>query len=330
MVFEGNTAVILISLLGAVSIGGLAFLVLDPLLSDRRRGQQRMKNMAEKKKAAARNRLEDIANQRKRNVADSLKVLEEQQKARSRATLRVRLERAGLRWSPRTFWIVSAVLGLAAGFAVLSSGVSPWVALGALAVGAFGLPRWLLSFLRKRRQIQFLNEFANSLDVIVRGVRAGLPINDCLQMIAREAREPVSGEFRLLVESQRMGVPIDQGLVRMHERTPIPEVNFFAIVLTIQKSSGGNLAEVLGNLSRVLRDRKKMKAKIRALSQEANTSAAIIGALPFLVLAGVYFTSPDYIALLWTHPLGHVMLGGSAIWMTLGVLVMRHMMDFEI
>jgi tight adherence protein B len=192
-----------------------------------------------------------------------------------------------------------------------------------------GLPRWLLKFLRKRRQNKFLAEFANSLDVVVRGVKAGLPVNDCFQMIATEASEPVRGEFRLLVEAQRVGVPLDDGLERMFERMPLPEVNFLAIVMAIQKDSGGNLAEALGNLSKVLRERKKMHGKIRAMSQEAKSSAAIIGSLPILVMGVVYITTPDYITTLWTDPFGQVMLGFSALWMMTGVLVMRKMINFD-
>jgi len=109
----------------------------------------------------------------------------------------------------------------------------------------------------------------------------------------------------------------------------VPEANFFGIVILIQQKAGGNLAEALGNLSRVLRDRKKMKAKIQAMSQEAKASAGIIGALPIAVMTLVYITSPQYISLLWTEPLGRLMLGGSAIWMFTGVMVMKKMINFD-
>jgi tight adherence protein B len=124
-------------------------------------------------------------------------------------------------------------------------------------------------------------------------------------------------------------MPLGEACAKLHERMAVPEANFFGIVIAIQQKSGGNLSEALGNLSRVLRDRKKMKAKIQAMSMEAKASAAIIGALPVIVMLLVYITSPDYISLLWTHPMGRVMLVCSAFWMSMGVLVMKKMINFD-
>ena len=137
-------------------------------------------------------------------------------------------------------------------------------------------------------------------------------------------------EFAEVVEGQRVGITIEQGIERMYDRVPLAEVNFLAIVLSIQAKSGGNLAEALANLSTVLRDRKKMKAKIRSVSQEAKSSAAIIGSLPPLIMVSLYLLRPDYISLLWTEDLGKTMLAGCAIWMTIGVLIMRKMINFKI
>ena len=327
---EGNLMIAAMALSGALAFGGLAYVFLDPLMSGERRTKKRMKSVSAGRGGKARNRLDEIAQQRRKSVQDSLKELEEQTRKQSQATLKTRLERAGIDSSVRTFYVASAIFGVFVGLLVFSTGVFPLVALVAAVAAGLGFPRWLLGFLMKRRQIRFLNEFANSLDIIVRGVKAGLPINDCLQMIAREAREPVASEFSILVESQKVGVPIEQGLQKMFERMPIAEVNFFAIVLSIQKSSGGNLAEVLGNLSKVLRDRKKMKAKVRALSQEAKSSAAIIGSLPIVVMLIVYLSSPDYITLLFTERVGNLMLVGGGLWMLCGIFVMKAMMDFEI
>ena len=162
----------------------------------------------------------------------------------------------------------------------------------------------MLSFLKKRRENKFLNAFPDAVDVIVRGIKAGLPLLDCLKMIAIEAPEPVSSEFRAILETQAVGMPLGEACGKLYERMPLPEANFFGIVISIQQKAGGNLSEALGNLSRVLRDRKKMKAKIQAMSMEAKASAAIIGALPIAVMMLVYITSPHYIELLWTDPLG--------------------------
>ena len=135
------------------------------------------------------------------------------------------------------------------------------------------MPRWLLSFLKKRREKKFLAHFPDAVDVIVRGIKAGLPLLDSLKIIALEAQEPIKSEFRAIVETQTIGMPIGEACGKLYERMPLPEANFFGIVISIQQKAGGNLSEALGNLSQVLRDRKKMKAKIQAMSMEAKASA---------------------------------------------------------
>jgi len=193
----------------------------------------------------------------------------------------------------------------------------------------FGLPRWILSYLKKRRETRFLDRFPDAIDVIVRGIKSGLPLGDSLRVLAAEAPEPILTEFRHIIETQAVGVPLGDACGKLFERMPLPESNFFAIVIAIQQKSGGNLSEALGNLSKVLRDRKKMKGKIKAMSTEAKASAIIIGSLPIAVMSIVYITSPDYITLLWTERLGQMMLAGSAVWMTIGVLVMKKMINFD-
>ena len=197
-------------------------------------------------------------------------------------------------------------------------------AAGAAFAGGFGVPRWLLAFLKKRRENKFLHNFPDAVDVIVRGVKAGLPLGDCLRIIANESPEPVKGEFRTIVEAQTVGISMGDACAKLYERMPLPEANFFGIVVSIQQRAGGNLSEALGNLSRVLRDRKKMKAKIQAMSMEAKASAVIIAALPFAVMILVYISSPNYIELLWTHPTGRLMMACCAAWMS-----MRRLRDEE-
>jgi len=165
--------------------------------------------------------------------------------------------------------------------------------------------------------------------VIVRGIKAGLPLLDSLKLIAAEAEEPVRSEIRSIIETQTIGIPLGEACLKLYERMPLPEANFFGIVISIQQRAGGNLSEALGNLSRVLRDRKKMKAKIKAMSMEAKASATIIGALPIAVMTLVYITSPQYISLLWTEPTGRLMMAGCAVWMSVGIFVMRKMINFD-
>jgi tight adherence protein B len=241
----------------------------------------------------------------------------------------LRMEQAGLGWSRRTFLVISLVTGTVLFLIAWILGAPLYASLGFLAAGLFGLPRWAVNLLRRRRINLFLNEFANAIDVVIRGVKAGLPLNDCVRIIAAESAEPVKSEFRKIAETQGLGIPLGEAVSKLPDRVPVPEANFFAIVITTQQRAGGNLAEALSNLSRVLRERRKMKGKIKAMSMEAKSSAFIIGSLPIIVMVMVYLTSPAYIMLLFTEPLGNVILGGGAFWMLLGILVMRKMINFD-
>ena len=204
------------------------------------------------------------------------------------------------------------------------------VALGIGFIGILGAPRWVLRFLVKRRQTKFLEEFPNALDVMCRSIRSGLPLNEAVRLIASDGQEPVKTEFRRVVDSQQVGMSLPEAIERMTLTMPLPEVSFFGIVIAMQAQAGGNLSETLGNLSKVLRDRRKMKAKVSALSMEAKASAVIIGALPFIVAFLVYLTSPDYLMVLFTDQRGHLILGCSAVWMSIGIIIMRNMINFEI
>ncbi|HEY4344615.1 MAG TPA: type II secretion system F family protein [Parvibaculum sp.] len=292
---------------------------------------KRMATMAGAQRKAHRGENSDVDNsdKRRKQVQDTLNSIEQKQSERKKVDLPTRIERAGLVATPKKFYLISAGVGAGLALLMLVSGFSPLIALAAGFVGGFGLPRWVLSFLVNRRQKAFLEEFANAIDVIVRGVKSGLPINDCLKIISNEAAEPVRTEFRDLVEGQKVGVSLDQGLGKVYERMPLAEVNFFQIVLSIQAKSGGNLAEALGNLSKVLRERKKMRAKIQAVSQEAKSSAAIIGALPPGVMGVLYLTAPDYLMPLLTTTAGNMIIVGGLMWMGIGVLVMRKMINFN-
>lgn len=271
----------------------------------------------------------DNNDKRRKQVQETLNSLEERQNQMKKVTLRTKLERAGFDMNTKNFYMLSAIVGLSVAAMIMIFGYSPLIALGAAFAAGLGLPRWVLSFLITRRQNAFLEEFANAIDVIVRGVKSGLPLNDCLRIIANEASEPVRTEFRDLVEGQKVGVTLEQGLAKIFERMPLAEVNFFQIVLGIQKKSGGNLAEALGNLSKVLRERKNMRAKIQSVSQEAKSSAAIIGALPPGVTGLLYLVSPDYLMPLFTTSTGHMIIVGGLIWMMIGILVMRKMINFN-
>jgi tight adherence protein B len=313
--------------LAAFAVGGVAWVFIYPLLSGERKAEQRMASVARTEPAA---RVSRASQKSRRDVIENtLKEFEERHKKSKRVPLTARIAQAGLTWSKRKFFIISAAIGL--GFFALGTFVNAGLLVAAALAfaGAFGVPFWLLSFLKKRRETKFLNAFPDAVDIIVRGVKAGLPLLDSLKMITTESAEPLRSEFRAIVETQAIGMPLGEACAKLYERMPLAEANFFGIVIAIQQRAGGNLAEALGNLSRVLRDRKKMKAKIRAMSQEAKASAGIIGALPIAVMIMVYISSPTYISLLWTESLGRLMLAGSALWMLAGVLVMKKMINFD-
>ena len=315
--------------LAALAVGGIVYVLVMPYLSDERKVSKRVASVAHGQVRARRVGVPAPLQMRRKQVQDTIKDIEAKQRTKKRVSLRMKLLRAGLNVKPKAYYIFCAITGFLGGFIVLLSGLSPIVALLAAFACGFGLPRWLLAFRIKSRQAKFLTEFANAIDIIVRGIKSGLPLSDCMGVIASESPEPVRSEFIDLVEQQKVGVPLQRAFERMHDRMPLPEVNFFAIVVAIQAQTGGNLAEALGNLSGVLRDRYRLQSKVKSLSAEAKASAWIIGALPPLVMLVVYLTSPDYIALLWTDQLGKMMLGAAGVWMLLGVLVMRKMINFD-
>lgn len=274
--------------------------------------------------------VELAALKRKQSTQEALKELSlsEKQSRKRRFSVKGQIAQAGMSMSPVMFWVFGAIVGAVLALAGLIIQGPIGGGMGFF-IGMFGLPRWALGMKVKGRQKKFANQLADAIDVIVRGVKSGLPLNQCLRIIAVESPEPLKSEFQSLVDSQAMGVPLDQSMQRMYDRMPLPEVNFFSIVLIIQQKTGGNLSESLGNLSSVLRARKLMTEKVKALSAEAKASAMIIGALPIVVMAMVYFTRPAYISVLFTDPVGHLVLLGAATMMSLGIFIMNKMVNFK-
>jgi len=315
--------------LGTLAAGGIAWVFIYPLLSGERRADQRKASITRSQPVVAAGISRAAPKVRREQVEETLKEIEVRRKNVKSPPLSMRITQAGLSWSKRQFLLISAGLGVLALAGAFFTGTGLLPALGIGFAAGFGLPRWMLSFLKKRRERKFIDAFADAVDVIVRGVKAGLPLGDCLKVIASDAPEPVKSEFRAVVETQTIGMPVGEACTRLYDSMPLPEANFFGIVVSIQQKAGGNLSEALGNLSRVLRDRKKMAAKIRAMSMEAKASATIIGSLPIAVMILVYITSPTYIELLWTTSLGRLMLLSCAVWMTIGVFVMKKMINFD-
>ena len=316
-----------LAFLATAGIGGLAWVFLYPLLSGERKAQSRRASVAKAEPVAARQTQREQRTRREQ-VEGTLKDVEAR-RAKDKVTLSARLTQAGLNWEPRKFMIVSGILAIAAFAAAMLAGGGPLGAVGMAFAAGFGLPRWMLSFLKKRREKAFLRALPDAVDVIVRGIKAGLPLFESLKVVAADSPEPLRSEFMAIIETQAIGMPLGDACGRLFERMPVPEANFFGIVISIQQKSGGNLSEALGNLSKVLRDRKKMAEKIQAMSMEAKASAGIIGSLPPIVMLLVYLSTPEYISLLWTHPTGQLMLVGCVIWMSVGIFVMKKMITFD-
>ncbi|TPL05188.1 MULTISPECIES: type II secretion system F family protein [unclassified Mesorhizobium] len=336
--FGIDTTVLAFIALAGFSAGAVAYAFLFTRIDNEKQAGKRLQTVktAETDRSvvkATRDRAAEAVKRRK-NVQDSLKQLDEKQKTNDRNVkkppLKVQIRQAGMQVPIERFYIYSAVCGIILTAVLFFLGAPLWALPGALLVGGLGLPRWFVSFRRTRRVKAFLEEFPNALDIIVRAVKSGLPLNDAIRLIANESPEPVRSEFRRIVDSQQMGMSVPDAAMRMSETMPCSEAGFFGIVIQIQSQAGGNLSEALGNLSRVLRDRKKMKAKVQALSMEAKASAVIIGALPFVVAFLVYLSSPNYIMPLFTTNVGNLILGCSGVWMSIGILVMRKMMNFEV
>jgi tight adherence protein B len=313
--------------LGTVMVGGVAWVFLFPLLSGEKQAEQRRASFA--RTAPVVRQAEKTQRSRREQVEGSLKEVEERRAKQAKVSLTTRISQAGLDWSKQKFMIISGLLGAVGLIVPLMLGAGLIAPLGVAFACGFGLPRWMLNFLKKRREKKFLKALPDAVDVIVRGIKAGLPLFESLKVVAADAPEPLRSEFNSIIETQAIGIPLGEACSRLYERMPLPEANFFGIVIAIQQKSGGNLSEALGNLSKVLRDRKKMSEKIQAMSMEAKASAAIIGSLPPIVMLLVYLSTPDYIALLWTHPTGRLLLAGCVFWMSCGIFVMKKMINFD-
>ncbi|MGC2811331.1 MAG: type II secretion system F family protein [Bradyrhizobium sp.] len=316
-----------LAFLAATAIGGMAWVFIYPLLSGEKRAAHRRASIAKPEPAVR--QVDKTQRSRREQVEGSLREIEARRKKEKKLPLSRRLTQAGLVWSTQKFMIVSGILAVVSFALALLAGGGPIAAIGLAFAAGFGLPRWGLNYLKKRREANFLKALPDAVDVIVRGIKAGLPLFESIKVVAADAPDPLKSEFLAIIETQAIGMPLGEACARLFDRMPVPEANFFGIVVSIQQKSGGNLSEALGNLSKVLRDRKKMAEKIQAMSMEAKASAGIIGSLPPIVMLLVYLTTPQYISLLWTHPTGQLMLVACVVWMSIGIFVMKRMINFD-
>lgn len=332
MAFETIIAVLGAALLLSLSLIGYA--ALGPSVSRRARVKRRISAVSGGGEGMTGRMAtgKDSSAGRRREIQAKLKELEKRSAEKKPLSIRLRdmLRAAGLGLSVQRFFLICGVVALIA-MGIYVALDYPWYGapLVGIAVG-FGLPRYYVSWLSKRRVKKFTQQFADAVDIIVRGIKSGLPIGECLSIIARESPEPVAGVFQEIVEGQRIGLGMEGALSRAGESMPTNELKFFSIVLLIQQQTGGNLADTLSNLSGILRARKKMEDKVKAMSSEARASSMIIGSLPFLMGLLLFFVSPEYIGLLFEKEYGHIMLIGGLVWMGIGIIIMKQMVNFEI
>lgn len=324
------------------AIAGLAFVAIAGLGmafagADRGKQSKRLKAISDGTRRGGAAEAAGLA--RRKQMDATTKALRDREdairKKKAGKSLEDKIKQSGMNITIPVFYMASAAAGIGTFVALflgpqLNSDMMLLANVGISFAAAFGAPRWFLGMKIAGRQKKFISQFADAIDVIVRGVKSGLPLHECLKMIAKESPQPLAGEFQIVCDAIAMGVDVPQALDKMYQRTPIQEVNFFNIVLNIQQKAGGNLSEALGNLSNVLRSRKLLREKIKALSSEAKASAMIIGSLPIIVMLLVYFTTPSYIMTLFVTDLGHLILLIAAALMGMGIYIMRSMINFAI
>ena len=320
---------ILLVLLAMVTVGAAGFALVPSALGGGR---------AEKRRKALQgdlriNRLEASAartrDDRRKSVQQALKSQTEALNAKKRVTLPQLLFQAGMTIKPGAFIRNSIIFGVVVLIVLIVVQVPIYLAPVFAVAAAYLLPRMYVSRKRKKYQDRFLDELPNAVEAIVRGVKTGLPLNDSIRVVAKEAKEPVKSEFGRVLDQQAFGMSMTDAVTVLLDRVPLPEVNFFVVVITVQQQAGGNLSEALGNLAKVLRNRKKMKQKIKAMSSEAKASAGIIGSLPFVVGILVSLVSPAYLGPLFFTPLGNIWLGVGVLMLAAGIFVMNRMIQFD-
>jgi tight adherence protein B len=322
---------IVIAVLGFLTVAGVGWVFVGGNDSSAKavKRAQHFTSPGEAKRNRAKPAPGQTAEVRRKQIMGQLKEAERRER-KARVTIAAKLKQAGLKISVRTFWIISVIVGIVVLAVCLVMGQKPLIGMGLGFAAGLGAPRWVVGFLANRRVKKFTAEFPNAVDVIVRGIKSGLPVHDCFKIIAKEFVAPLGPEFQKLVENVGMGMTLEAALEKMYAQMPTPELRFFTIVLSIQAKTGGNLSEALGNLSQVLRSRKLMREKIKAMSSEATASASIIGSLPVVVMILVLVTTPKYMMVMFTDDRGHMLLLISGFVMAVGIFVMKRMISFKI
>lgn len=321
---------LLLFILAVISVGAAGFALVPSMLGDSRAQKRRKALQGDMRVNRRETENSRVRDQRRKSVQQALKAQNDEIAAKRRVRLPDLLFQAGMTITPAKFIRNSLILGGGLFLFLLIVQVPFFYSAILATAGGYVLPRMYVGRRRKKYQNAFLDELPNAVEAIVRGVKTGLPLNDSMRVVAKDTKEPVRSEFGRVLDQQSFGFSMTEAVQVLYERVPLPEVNFFVVVISVQQQAGGNLSEALGNLARVLRNRKKMKQKVAAMSSEAKASAGIIGALPVVVAILVSLVSPDYLQPLFSTPLGNLWLGVAFLMMCIGAFVMNRMIQFDI
>lgn len=322
--------IFLVTLLIAAIVGSITFLVLNR--NQNKKARQRTLSVI-RGTSAADVKITEKDQQEKRRAEISKKLKDSadlNEKSKSKANIKQKIMQAGLHISVRQFWIFSIIFAVLSVLLAHLSGQNLFVCALIGFAALFGVPRLFLRWKAKRRQKAFLVDFADALESMVRLLKAGMPVGEAISMASREFTGPIGEEMSRIYEAQKIGVSLADAVLESARRMPITEMQMFATGISIQAQTGSSLSEVLLNLARVIRARFRLRRKIEALSSEAKASAMIIGALPFFVGGGMYAINRDYVEVLFTTPVGNAWLIGGGIWMFIGTMVMKAMINFRI
>lgn len=247
-----------------------------------------------------------------------------------KSILEDRLAKSGRKISIGTYALISLAVALVVFIVALAVSGSAVLAILIGLIGGVGLPHAIVGRMATKRLKKFTELFPDAIDLIVRGLKSGLPVTESIDTVGREMADPIGAEFRLISDNVKFGQPLEDTLWETARRLDTPEFKFFVISLSVQRETGGNLGEALENLSDILRRRRQMKMKIKAMSSEAKASAIILGSLPFIMFGIIFAMSPDYASQLFTDPRGQMMLGAGLGIMSIGIVIMSKMVRFEV
>lgn len=324
-----NSMILMITLAMIAVFGSITYIILNRV-QEKKRHSRTMSVIRGQGPVSAGKSEKELQEKRRADIARKLKDSGTTGKPKKKSDLREKLLQAGMTISVRKFWLYSILFAIGVVTLMILTHQKPILIFLGSFIALFGIPRFILKRKIKRRQKKFLEDFADALEAMVRLLKAGMPVTEAIAMASREFTGPIGEEMARIYESQKIGTSLPEAVLEAARRMPLTEMQMFATGVSIQAQTGSSLSEVLTNLARVIRSRFRLRRKVQALSAEAKASAMIIGSLPFLIGGGMYLINKDYMMILFDRPIGQAWLIGSALWMSIGIFVMRAMINFRI